>query len=185
LIFTVFELWKFVADLDNGMELLGRYLFFLLPYVYIQLAPSALMIAILTTYVIKSRQNEIVTWMSAGQSVFRLLLPCFALMILIGFVNWELQENILPITNQTQDKLREQIRSRGILAKKTGKSWVANDKRIYSFELDESRTENFQKVKNLSVYEFSEDDARLQDVYRTKEPKIPARSITYMKNRLI
>jgi lipopolysaccharide export LptBFGC system permease protein LptF len=99
------------------VELLGRYLFFLLPYVYIQLAPSALMIAILTTFVIKSRQNEIVTWMSAGQSVFRLLLPCFALMILIGFVNWELQENILPTTNQTQDKLREQIRSRGILAK--------------------------------------------------------------------
>jgi lipopolysaccharide export LptBFGC system permease protein LptF len=90
-------------------------------------------------------------------------------MILIGFVNWELQENILPSTNQTQDKLREQIRSRGILAKRTGKSWVANDKRIYSFELDESRTENFQKVKNLSVYEFSEDDARLQAVYRTKE----------------
>ena len=169
LIFTVFELWKFVADLDNGVEMLGEYLIFLLPYVYIQLAPSALMIAILTTFVIKSRQNEIVTWMSAGQSVFRLLLPCFALMILIGFINWELQENILPSTNRTQDKLREQIRSRGILAKKTGKSWVANDKRIYSFELDESRTESFQKVKNLSVYEFSEDDARLQAVYRTNE----------------
>ncbi len=72
-------------------------------------------------------------------------------------------------TNQTQDKLREQIRSRGILAKRAGKFWVANDKRIYSFELDESITENFQKVKNLSVYEFSDDDARLQAVYRTKE----------------
>ncbi len=169
LIFTVFELWKFVADLNNGFELLARYFFFLLPYVYIQLAPSALMIAILATFVIKSRQNEVVTWMAAGQSVYRLLLPCFILMMLIGFVNWELQERVLPATNQIQDKLREQIRSRGILSKRTGKSWVANDKRIYSFELDENRTEKFQKVKNLNIYEFSDHDARLQAVYRTKE----------------
>jgi LPS export ABC transporter permease LptG len=169
LIFTVFELWKFVAELNNGTELLAKYLIFLLPYVYIQLAPSALMIAILTTFVIKSRQNEIVTWMAAGQSVFRLLLPCFILMIVVGFVNWELQENILPTTNQTQDRLREQIRSRGKLAQKTGKSWVANDKRIYSFELNGSSTENFQKVKNLSVYEFSEEDAKLTAVYRASE----------------
>jgi lipopolysaccharide export LptBFGC system permease protein LptF len=166
LIFTVFELWKFVAELKSGSELLAKYLIFLLPYVYIQLAPSALMIAILTTFVIKSRQNEVVTWMAAGQSVFRLLMPCFFLMTAIGFINWELQEKLLPTTNQTQDKLREQIRSRGILAKKSGKSWVANNKRIYSFELDESRTESFQKVKNLSVYEFSDEDAGLRVVYR-------------------
>lgn len=169
LIFTVFELWKFVADLNNGIELLTKYLIFLLPYVYIQLAPSALMIAILTTFVIKSRQNEVVTWMAAGQSVFRLLLPCFLLMIAIGFVNWEMQEKLLPTTNQTQDKLREQIRSRGILAKKSGKSWVANNQRIYSFELDESRTESYQKVKNLSVYEFSDEDAGLRAVYRAND----------------
>jgi LPS export ABC transporter permease LptF len=168
-IFTVFELWKFVADLNNGFELVGKYLFFLLPYVYIQLAPSALMIAILATFVIKSRQNEVVTWMAAGQSVFRLLLPCFILMLLIGFANWELQEKILPTTNQKQDILREQIRSRGILAKRTGKSWVANDRRIYSFEIDDGGTENSQKVKNLSVYEFPEDDAKLRTVYRAKE----------------
>jgi len=169
LIFTVFELWKFAADLNNGVELLVKYLFFLLPYVYIQLAPSALMIAILTTFVIKSRQNEVVAWMGAGQSVFRLLLPCFVLMIFVGFVNWEVQEKILPSANQTQDRLREQIRSRGILAKRTGKSWVANDKRIYSFELDDSRTENSQRVKNLAVYEFSDDDSNLRAVYRAKE----------------
>lgn len=169
LIFTVFELWKFVAELNNGLPLLGKYLFFLLPYVYIQLAPSALMIAILATFVIKSRQNEIVAWMAAGQSVFRLLLPCFLLMMVVGFVNWELQEKVLPATNQTQDGLREQIRSRGILVKRTGKSWVADDRRIYSFELNDDRTANSQKVKNLSVYEFSDEDAKLQAVYRTPE----------------
>ena len=135
LIFTAFELWKFAGTIDNGISLLIKYLIFLLPFVYIQLAPSAAMIATLATYVIKSRQNEIVTWTSAGQSVYRLLLPCFVLMCVLGLINFEIQEHILPRSNQIQDALRSQIRSQGVVANRSGKFWVATDKRIYSFEL--------------------------------------------------
>lgn len=167
LIFTAFELWKFAGEFDNGFFILIRYLFYLLPFVYIQLAPSALMIAILATFVIKSRQNEIVTWTSAGQSVYRLLLPCFALMIFIGFFNWQFQERILPAANQKQDELRGFIRSRGKSTFKTGKYWIAEKGRIFSFELDEDLGKASQKVRNLSIYEFSEDHSALQKIYKT------------------
>lgn len=166
LLFTAFELWKFAGEINNGLLLLLKYLFYLLPFIYIQLAPSALMIATLATFVIKSRQNEIVTWTSAGQSVYRLLLPCFLLMALIGFVNWEIQERILPETNQIQDELRAQIRNRGVLAKKEGKFWMADDKRIFSFELPDNQKSN-SAVKNLTIYEFSDDHSRLQTIYKT------------------
>jgi len=169
MIFTAFELWKFAGEADNGLMLLAKYLFYLIPFIYIQLAPSALMIATLATFVIKSRQNEIVTWTSAGQSVYRLLFPCFILMILLGFVNWGIQEMVAPKTNKVQDELRAQIRSRGITAKKEGKYWVANDRRIFSFEIEESINELSQKVKNLSIYEFSEDQSKLQTIYRATE----------------
>ncbi len=169
MIFTAFELWKFAGEIPNGFSLLIKYLFFLLPFIYLQLAPSALMIATLATFVIKSRQNEIVSWTAAGQSVYRLLLPCFGLMILLGFVNWGIQELVAPETNKTQDNLRAQIRSRGIMANKEGKIWVANDKRIYSFELAEAKTESNQKVKNLLIYEYSDDQTRLQTIYRAPE----------------
>jgi LPS export ABC transporter permease LptF/LPS export ABC transporter permease LptG len=169
MIFTAFELWKFAGEADNGLMLLAKYLFYLVPFIYIQLAPSALMIATLATFVIKSRQNEIVTWTSAGQSVYRLLFPCFILMILLGFVNWGIQEMVAPKTNKVQDELRAQIRSRGITAKKEGKYWVANDRRIFSFEIEESINELSQKVKNLSIYEFSEDQSKLQTIYRATE----------------
>jgi len=174
-IFTAFELWKFAGTTEGGVRLLFEYLFFLLPFIYLQLAPSAAMIAVLATYVIKSRQNEIVTWTSAGQSVYRLLLPCFVLMLLLGFVNWEIQERILPRANQIQDRLRDQIRSRGILANQSGKLWVATDKRIFSFELDDRASDNASgsladcssacAVKNLSIFEFGDDRAKLQAVY--------------------
>jgi lipopolysaccharide export LptBFGC system permease protein LptF len=169
LIFTAFELWKFAGTSENGVTLLAKYLFFLLPFIYIQIAPSALMVAILATFIIKSRQNEIVTWTSAGQSVYRLLLPCFILMLLMGGINWGIQEKLLPKANQIQDTLRSQIRSTGILANKDGKLWVANDERIYSFETIEGSTRDSQKVKNLSVYEFSKDFSKLETIYKSPE----------------
>lgn len=134
-IFTAFELWKFAGTMDGGIVLLVRYLVNLTPFVYLQLAPSAAMVATLATYVIKSRQNEIVTWVSAGQSTYRLLLPCFALMIVIGAVNWQIQERIAPAANRRQDELRSQLRSRSATIGKSGRYWVATDKRIYSFKL--------------------------------------------------
>ncbi len=168
MIFTAFELWKFAGEISGGFVLLTKYLFYLLPFIYLQLAPSALMIATLATFVVKSRQNEIVSWTAAGQSVYRLLLPCFSLMILLGAVNFVIQESIAPRANIVQDELRARIRSRGIVANKAGKYWVANGKRIYSFEL-EDKTDLKQRVKNLSIYEFSNDETRLQTIYRTAE----------------
>lgn len=169
IIFTAFELWKFAGTIDNGVWLLARYLFFLLPFIYIQLAPSGLMIATLATYVIKSRQNEVVTWMSAGQSVYRLLLPCFLLMLLLGTGNYLIQETLLPRANQVQDDLRNQIRSRGKSTQKEGKLWVANDRRIYSFDLPEGQKGSVRNVNNLNVYEFSADGARLESVYKAPQ----------------
>lgn len=176
LIFTAFELWKFAGTIDNGITLLLKYLFFLTPFIYLQLAPSSAMIATLATYVIKSRQNEIVTWTSAGQSVYRLLLPCLLFTIVLGLVNWQIQERISPRANRVQDDLRTRIRSRGIVANRSGKLWVANDNRIYSFEFDNNASDNafpatpdcseVCAVKNLTVYEFADDRTRLQSVYR-------------------
>ena len=165
MIFTAFELWKFAGIIDDGFLLLIKYLFYLIPFIYLQLAPSAIMIAILATYIIKSRQNEIVTWTAAGQSVYRLLLPCFVLMTFIGLINWGVQEFVAPETNQTQDLLRDQLRNNGVLAKKEGKIWVANDNKIYSFEISEQNAES-RNVENLSVYEFSKNDFTLRQRHK-------------------
>ncbi len=165
IIFTAFELWKFAGEMDGGFSILLKYLIYLLPFIYIQLAPSALMIATLATFVIKSRQNEIVSWTAAGQSIYRLLLPCFVLMIFVGVVNWQFQEKILPSANLKQDDLRARIRGRGFLANKQGRYWMADERRIYSFEFDPK--EASRTVENLSIYEFSADGTKLESIYKT------------------
>jgi LPS export ABC transporter permease LptF len=166
-IFTAFEMWRFAGTIDNGFSLLTSYLTYLLPHIYIQIAPSCLMIATLATFVIKSRQNEVVTWTAAGQSVYRLLLPCFLLMAAIGLINWQIQERILPKMNRTQDALRTQIRNKGILASREGKFWIASDNRVYSFDLNEKDFER-QKVTNLYVFEFAGDE-KLKSFTKSEE----------------
>jgi len=139
------------------------------------------MIAILATYVIKSRQNEIVTWTAAGQSAYRLLLPSFVLMAVLGFINWQIQEVVLPPANQTQERIRNQIRSLGVEKKVDGRTWYASGDRIYSFDsaLDKSTnvdemkrdrlsnaSDNESTVFQVDVYEFS-NKGQLQTVYRS------------------
>ena len=168
-IFTAFELWKFAGTMEGGVILLIKYLFYLLPYIYLQIAPSALMIATLATFIIKSRQNEVVTWTAAGQSVYRLLLPCFIVMFAIGAVNFIIQEKISPKANQIQDDFRTQIRSQGNPVKKEGKLWFANDRRIYSFELAEELSNESRRVKNLTIYEFADNYLQLKTIYKSQE----------------
>jgi len=167
-IFTAFEMWRFAGTIDHGFSLLTSYLGYLLPHIYIQIAPSCLMIATLATFVIKSRQNEVVTWTAAGQSVYRLLLPCFLLMAAIGLINWQIQERVLPKTNRVQDTLRTQIRNKGILAAKEGKFWMALDDRVYSFDLNEKDSER-QKVDNLYVFEFAPEGGKLKSFTKSRE----------------
>ena len=175
LVFTAFELWKFAGTKEGGVAILIKYLGYLIPFVYLQLAPSAAMVATLATYVIKARQNELVTWISAGQSLYRLLAPCLAVMAVLGFLNWEIQERIAPRTNQIQDELRTELRSRDAIPNRSGLLWVATADRIYSFKPADNASDNAIapapcnsgscRAGELSVFEFKSDRGGLQAVY--------------------
>ena len=90
-------------------------------------------------------------------------------MLVIGVFNWQIQERILPGANQKQDALRLQIRNNGIINARTGKYWVANENRIYSFDLPEDAQPVSQqrKVKDLTIYEFSEAGTKLHAFIKT------------------
>lgn len=183
LIFTAFELWKFAGTIENGIPLLAAYLFFLVPFVYTQLAPTALMIATISVYVIKSRQNEIVTWTAAGRSIYRLLLPCFVLMAVIGVFNFGVQEFVLTRANRIQDSLRDRIRSRNMPKAGPGTIWAANEDRIFSFKVP-TASDNVSgtKLSDLTIYEFSDKDRRLQTVYKAAEAAWKEKGIQLQKD---
>ena len=169
LIFTAFELWRFAGNMDGGIAILLRYLFYLLPFVYLQLVGSAAMISVLATFVIKSRQNEIVTWMAAGQSVYRLLFPSFAFMLFLGLFSFAIQEFLAPQANLLQDKYRQLLRSRGV-SQESGRFWVAEEERIYSFRHSTRASDNESSVEAVWMYEFA-NNGELQGLYRAESAR--------------
>lgn len=135
-IFTLFELLRFIAGAGVGSSLVLRYLFFLLPYVYVALTPVSTLLAVLITFALLARRSEAVAWWASGQSVYRLLVPCLVCAASIGGALWLVQEKLMPEANRRQNALRAQIRSGGLQNEpQTGRVWVAtgDTRRIYSY----------------------------------------------------
>ncbi len=134
LVFAAFELWKFVPQQPNGTKLLLRYLFYLSPYVYLQISASCMMVACLAVVALKSRQNELLALITSGQSIYRvILLPCFLVSLVVGAANWLVQEEVAPETNRHQDHLRTTIRQKGATVVNAGnRIWVATRNYLFS-----------------------------------------------------
>jgi lipopolysaccharide export LptBFGC system permease protein LptF len=127
-----------------------------------------------------------VTWISAGQSVYRLLIPCFAACLALGLANWFIQETVLPTANRLQDEARTQLRSHGTVANQGSRYWIARENSIYSFEItpasdnekgaisaeqgiitkDTSASDNVKQLRSFFGYGFGE-GGKLQSVYRS------------------
>lgn len=163
LIFTLFELLRFITGAEWPLVLL--YLLNLVPLATMSLAPISLLIAVLITYALLARRNEIVVWWASGQSLYRLSLPALVFSLLVSLGLWALQENILPRTNRTQELYRAQIRgglNRALTP--TGFQWlsVPDAKRLYFYKFDDER----QILLNPMVYEFDSEGIHLKRLIR-------------------
>ncbi|HEX2268425.1 MAG TPA: LptF/LptG family permease, partial [Pyrinomonadaceae bacterium] len=126
-IFTLFELWRFIAVTQAGADLVARYLLFLLPLIAVELFPATMLISVLVTYALLARRQEAIAWWASGQSVYRLMLPGFFFALLMAGGSWLIQEYVMPGTNLRQDALRARIRGGEARAiTRTGRQWLAS-----------------------------------------------------------
>ncbi|HEV2860156.1 MAG TPA: LptF/LptG family permease [Pyrinomonadaceae bacterium] len=161
LVFTLFELLRFVVQSRTGYQLVAQYLLYLLPYVWVFLIPIGTLLAVMITFALLVRRGEALVWWASGQSTFRLVLPCMLLAAALACAHWFLQESVMPGSNRRQNALRAQIKG-GISQSETsrGRFWINNpeSRRIYTFESGEGGG----SVSNLTVYEFDEGDLHLR-----------------------
>src|SRR6185437_3264402 len=108
-IFTLFELWRFIAVNNSSAGLVGRYLLFLLPLITVELFPATMLISVLVTYALLARRHEAIAWWASGQSVYRLMLPGFFFALAIALGSWLVQEYVMPGANLKQDALRPEF----------------------------------------------------------------------------
>ena len=166
-IFTLFELWRFIAVTHAGAGLVARYLLFLMPLVTVELFPATMLIAILITYALLARRHEAIAWWACGQSVYRLMLPGLFFALAMAAGSWLVQEYLMPGANLKQDAIRSRIRggeARAITG--TGKQWLASTDthRFYSYEFDE----NQGTLSEPTIYELDTDAVHLSKVINGK-----------------
>lgn len=163
IIFTLFEMWRFIARNRVAPRLVARYILFLLPLITVELFPATMLIAVLMTYALLARRSETIAWWASGQSVYRLMLPGLAFALAAGAGTWLVQEHLMPNANLKQDALRAQIRGgepRAVTG--TGRQWLASAEstRLYSYEFDERG----KALNEPAIYEFDPAGVHLASV---------------------
>jgi lipopolysaccharide export LptBFGC system permease protein LptF len=168
LIFTLFELLRFISGSEWRLVLL--YLLYLVPLASMSLIPISLLVAVLVTYAILARRNEVVVWWASGQSLYRLSLPIILFSILVSVGLGLLQENILPQANRRQEAYRAQIRgglNRAMTP--TGVQWLAvpDAQRLYSYRYGGDG----QTLLTPVIYEFDPEGIHLKSLIAGAEGK--------------
>jgi len=165
-IFTLFELWRFIAVTQAGAGLVARYLLFLTPLIAVELFPATMLISVLITYALLAKRHEAIAWWASGQSVYRLMLPGIVFALTVSCGSWLIQEHIMPGSNLRQDALRARIRGGQARAiTRTGRQWLASTetRRFYSYEFAEDGT-----LLEPTVYELDADAVHLAQVVSGK-----------------
>jgi hypothetical protein len=163
IIFTLFELWRFIGSNHVPAAIVGKYLLFLLPLVAVELFPATMLITVLITYALLARRNEAIAWWASGQSVYRLMMPGLLFAIAAGAGTWLVQEHLMPPANVRQEALRARIRggeARAITG--TGRQWLASVEsgRLYSYEFDEQSG----VLSDPAIYELDDQAVHLRKV---------------------
>lgn len=162
-IFTLFELWRFIGRYHVPAAVVGKYLLFLLPLVAVELFPATMLITVLITYALLARRSEAIAWWAAGQSVYRLMMPGLLFAVAAGAGTWLIQEHLMPSANVKQEALRARIRGgqpRAITG--TGRQWLASleNRRLYSYEFDEQAG----VLSEPAIYELDDEAVHLSRV---------------------
>lgn len=163
IIFTLFELWRFIATNRVGAGLIAKYILYLLPLIAVEIFPATMLVGALMTYALLARRNETIAWWASGQSVYRLMLPGLMFALAAGAGSWLIQEHLMPYSNVKQDSLRAQIKggeARAITG--TGRQWLASaeSNRLYSYEFNE----HSNSLDLPAIYDFDPTGVHLASV---------------------
>jgi LPS export ABC transporter permease LptG len=159
-LFTFFELVDDMVQNEIAYATVLNYFFFLQPHFLMLLVPISILIAMLVTFGMLEKTNQIVAMKACGISVYRLAIPIFILSTAISGFTFLMQEYVLPFANQRQDNLRKIIKGSPIQTYQPGRNWIFGEKGVlYNYNHFSPSTNQFAE---FSVYRL---DIGKSDLY--------------------
>jgi LPS export ABC transporter permease LptG len=156
IIFTLFDLIPSIIKSGTPLPYAASYLAYLTPQFFYLFAPFALLVALLMSFNVLSRSNQLVVIASAGQNRMRTINSILMASGALSFVLWALSNYALPHTNREQDERYNKIRGRQVEQTTIafGRKWVfGQDDSIYSYQ----RLDPDDSLVNTSIYRLDGD----------------------------
>lgn len=158
-VFTFFELLGDILR-NNTMGLVPRYLLFLTPQLIYASTPVSVLVAVLVTFGILTKNNEVTALKACGVSLYRLAIPVLLASVALSLSLFAFDHYVIPDANRTQDALRAQIRGKPVQTYlRPDRKWIFGDgSRIYYYKYFEP-TEGV--MSEVNVYELDPKTFRL------------------------
>ncbi len=112
LVFTLFELLGDILRNQTPAIVVAEYLLNVSPYLIYSVAPLIMLLAVLITFGLMNRSNEITAIKATGTSVYRIVTPVMVAATLLAAGLFFADQFYLPHTNKRQEALHNQIKGK-------------------------------------------------------------------------
>jgi len=149
LVFTFFELLKDITRVP--LALVGEYLLTVTPYFLYNTTPISMLLAVLVTFGLLQKSNEITAMKATGVSIYRVVLPVLMLACVVAVGLFFFDQLYLPQLNKRQDSLRNQIKGKPAQTYlRPDRKWIfGQHSTIYYYEFFDPDQDRFASITSF------------------------------------
>lgn len=153
LVFTLFELLGDILRNQVSPLTVGEYLLNVVPYFLYNTTPLCMLLAVLVTFGLLQRSNEITAIKATGISLYRIVVPVLIAATLVSGILFLSDQIYLPYTNKRQDALRNLIKGKPAQTYlRPDRKWIfGENSTIYYYQFFDPDRDVFG---SLSVFQF-------------------------------
>jgi LPS export ABC transporter permease LptG/LPS export ABC transporter permease LptF len=160
-IYTFFELLSDIVKNKIALSTVFTYLAFLTPKLVYDTLPVSVLVAVLVTFGVLTKQNEVIAFRACGVSLHRLAVPVLLISLGLSGALFAFDHYIVPGANLKQDALRNEIKNRPVQTYlRPDRKWIFSEgSRIYYYRYFDT-AENV--MIGVSVYDLDPQTFRLR-----------------------
>ena len=161
-VYNFFELLSYIVRNKIPLIKVFTFLAFLTPKLIYDTLPISVLVAVLVTFGVMTKNNEVTAFKASGVSVRRLGLPVILLSILLSGALFAFDHYYIPQANLKQDAIRNEIKGRAVQTYlRPDRKWIFStvNSRIFYYKI-------FDTAQNImvgvNVYELDPDTFQLR-----------------------
>ncbi len=162
-VFTFFELLGDIVKNHIPMARVLTYLYFLIPKFVYDFTPVSVLVSVLVTFGVLSKNNEVTAFKACGVSLFRLVTPVLVASMFLSGALFAFDYYYVPDANRKQDAIRNEIKGHApqSFLRPDRKYIYGQGSRIYYYRYFEPAD---AVMLDVNVYEIDPKHFRLEHV---------------------